>query len=545
MSQGPRTAAGEARVLAVGGPDPPISTLTDRRIRALTIGLVTIITLVAFEALAVVTVLPEVAAQLRGVSLYGWTTSAFFLGTTVGIVLAGSDADRVGPARPFAAGLLLFGAGLALATVAPTMPVLVAARGLQGLGGGAIPAVAYATIGRVYPAALRPRVFALLASAWVVPGLGGPALSGLVAAHVGWRWVFGGLLPLTVVAGLIPLRALRALPGGPPATGPDAAPGDNAGWLHGDDADEDDADRAPRDAAGAPREGGRAPVVAAVRVSAGAGLILAGLTSWSLLGLPLVAAGIGCGLGPLRRLLPAGTLLLRPGVPAAVACRGLLTWAFFGADTFVPLSITAVRHASTTTAGLAVSSATLCWTAGAWTQARLAKRVRERTLVGWGLGLVALGTAVFATVLLPGRVPLPVAIGGWGIAGLGIGMSYSTIVTLVLARTPPHRQGAASTAVALTDNLGTAFGAGVSGVAVAASQARTGAPDGGLAVAFGLTVLLGLLGSLVALRRLPAHETTAHDTTAHETATHDTTAHETATHAARGRPGRADGHAGG
>ncbi|THJ74912.1 MFS transporter, partial [Candidatus Frankia alpina] len=356
--------------LEEGEHGPAVRSVWDRQIRALTAGLVTIITLVAFEALAVVTVLPNVAADLDGLGLYGWATSAFFLGTTVGIVLAGAGADRDGPARPFAAGLLLFCAGLLLAAVTPTMGVLVVGRGLQGLGGGAIPAIAYATIGRLYPAALRPRVFAVLATAWVVPGLAGPALAGLIAAHAGWRWIFGGLLPLTVAAGAIPLRALRALPGRP-----------GAGLVP-------------------------IPIAPAVRISAGAGLVLAGLTNRSPLGLPLIAAGIACGLGPLRRLLPAGTLRLRPGIPAAVAVRGLLTWAFFGADTFVPLSITAVRHASITTAGLAVSSATLCWTAGSWTQARLVGRRPYREIIGTGLVLVALGTGGFTTVLLPASVPL-------------------------------------------------------------------------------------------------------------------------------------------
>src|ERR1022692_4283438 len=115
--------------------------------RVLTVGLVLTITFVASEALAVVTVMPVVARDLGGFRLYGWVFSAFMLGSVVGIVAAGREADRPGPAVPFAAGLLLFGSGLAVAGLAPTMAMLVAGRALQGLGAGAVPAVAYASIG--------------------------------------------------------------------------------------------------------------------------------------------------------------------------------------------------------------------------------------------------------------------------------------------------------------------------------------------------------------------------------------------------------------
>jgi MFS family permease len=80
--------------------------------RVLTAGLVLTITLAAFEALAVVTILPLIAEDLQGLRLYGWVTSAFFLGTLVGVVVAGQEADRRGPAPPFAAGLAVFAAGL-------------------------------------------------------------------------------------------------------------------------------------------------------------------------------------------------------------------------------------------------------------------------------------------------------------------------------------------------------------------------------------------------------------------------------------------------
>src|SRR5438067_7968233 len=96
--------------------------------RGLTIGLVVTVTLAASEALAVATVLPLVARDLHGLSLYGWVTSSFFLGTLVGLVIGGEEVDRRGPAVPYAASLVLFAAGLLVAGVAPSMAVVVAGR---------------------------------------------------------------------------------------------------------------------------------------------------------------------------------------------------------------------------------------------------------------------------------------------------------------------------------------------------------------------------------------------------------------------------------
>ncbi|MDQ1520676.1 MAG: hypothetical protein QOI55_1749, partial [Actinomycetota bacterium] len=118
--------------------------------RRLSVGLVLTITLVAFESLAIATVMPVVSDDLGGLGLYGWVFSGFFLGNLLGIVVAGQNADRHGPAKPFAMGLALFALGLLGGGLAPSMGVLVAARCLQGIGAGAIPAVAYVTTGRAY-----------------------------------------------------------------------------------------------------------------------------------------------------------------------------------------------------------------------------------------------------------------------------------------------------------------------------------------------------------------------------------------------------------
>ena len=183
--------------------------LWSARHRVLTVGLVLTITLVAFEALAVSTIMPIVSDELGNERLYGWVFSAFLLASLLGIVVVGGLIDEGGLVKPFVGGLALFSVGLVVGGLAPSMEILVLGRVLQGLGAGAIPPVAYVAIGRALPEALRARMFATLSTAWVLPGVIGPALSGIVAEQFHWRFVFLGLLPLIVVAGTLTLPALR------------------------------------------------------------------------------------------------------------------------------------------------------------------------------------------------------------------------------------------------------------------------------------------------------------------------------------------------
>ena len=451
--------------------------------RGLTAGLVLSITFVASEALAVVTVMPLVAQDLGGLHLYGWVFSAFMLGSVVGIVAAGREADRRGPAIPFVAGLVLFGAGLAVAGLAPSMDVLVAGRVLQGLGAGAVPSVAYAAIGRSFPGPLQARMMAVLSTAWVVPGLAGPAVAAEVAHVFGWRWVFLGLLPVVAVAGAIAVPALIRL--GPPGAGPVQ----ERQVIHG------------------------------IVVAAGATMILAGLTliagsgtpaagraiSTAAAGAALIVAGVAAGLPALRRLVPAGTLTARPGLPATILSRGLLTFTFFGADAYVTLAITAVRHRSPLVAGIAVTGATLGWTAGAWVQARLSETWQGRRFVRIGLVIVLAGIAGMVLVLQP---PVPVAVGlvAWTVAGLGMGLAYAPLSLMMLRHAPPGREGRASASLNLADVLGTALGIGVGGAAVAAGAGRN--LPLGITAAFAASAAVGVV-ALMVTRRLPAGTTSS------------------------------------
>ena len=456
-------------------PSPPIdhSGLWSPGRRALTTGLVLTVTLVASESLAVSNIMPIVDRDLGAGNsdLYGWVFSGFFLGNLIGIVVAGLLIDRGSLVRAFVLGLSLFSIGLLVGGLAPSMPILVLARFVQGLGSGAIPPVAYVSIGRALPEALRPRMFATLSTAWVLPGVIGPALAGFIADTFHWRIVFLGLLPLIGVAALMTLPAIAAVgPGGV--------------------ASDEDASKANR--------GRRLPY--ALMLAGGAAMVVAGLTdARPIPGLPLVIAGILLGAPAFRRLTPAGTLRAARGLPVAVLLRGILTFAFFTADVYVALALQGWRGTSATVAGLALTAATLSWTAGAWAQAHYIGRFGARPFIRVGFVVLALGVLGFMAILSP-AVPLPVGVAAWAVAGLGMGLAYSPLSLTVLREAPPDSQGAATAGLQLSDVLGTALGSGVGGALIAFGHREGAEPWVGLAWAFGIGVVVAVLGAVLAGR---------------------------------------------
>ncbi len=443
------------------------------RYRELTVGLVSTITLVALESLAIGTVMPIVARDLGSLALYGWVFSAFFLGSLLGIVVSGGALDRMPLRRPFLAGLLLFAAGLIAGGLAPTMPILVLARFLQGLGGGAIPTTAYVAIARTLPEHLRPKMFAILATAWVLPAVLGPAIAAVVGAAVGWRWVFLGLVPFLVVAGAAALHALRDVPGGTvaPAPATDGAP------------------LAP-EAAAAIATARRLPT--ALLAAGGSTVFLVAIV------VPnpaIVLAGTIVGLGMLLpafvRLTPAGTLWLARGLPAAVLLRGTLTFGFFTADAYIALLLQEWRGEPPLLTALVFTTTSLAWSAGSWIQARGIERRGPRWYMRVGCSLVVAGILLTMPALLPG-VPAAVAAVTFTVAGLGMGLAFSATALVVLKQAAPAEQGSASAALQLSDILGTALGAGIGGAIVAAGG-RAGGDALGWALAGTFTVAASVM----------------------------------------------------
>ena len=439
--------------------------------RLLTAGLIGLVTAAAFEGMAVPTVLPAMVRELGGLDLYGWAFSAFWLTNIIGITLAGSDADRQGPARSLVIGTILFAAGMVVSGVADGMPAVITGRAIQGFGSGAIGSVVYAAIARAYTPAARPRMIALVSSAWVVPGLVGPALAGFVTDAASWRWVFLGIVVPVLVMGAAVYPQLASL------------------------------GRVERTTAPARRDARRA--LDAAQLAAGSTLIITALSiGQPILAVVLLLVGGALGVTALRHLLPAGSLRLAPGRPSVVVAVFAVAFAFFGTEAYVPLTVVEVRGGSVTLGGLALSASAVTWTAGAWLQARAAAGSVRRTVVVAGAAIIGIGIGITSLVLLPGA-PLLVAALGWGVAGLGMGLAYSMLALLMLESAPPGEEGISSAALQLMFTLGTAFGAGVGGAVIALADAGTLELTGALGIVNAMMLVVAVAAVLVALRVPP------------------------------------------
>jgi MFS family permease len=361
---------------------------------------------------------------------------------------------------------VLFVVGLLIGGAAPTMAVLIGGRVVQGFASGMLGSVAYAVIRLVYPEEIHPRILALWASAWVIPGLVGPAIAGLVAKAFDWRWVFFGLIPFAFFAVALTAQPLRAIP---------AREGRPRDLKHIRDA-----------------------LVLALGVSG----FLTGIGRDNvLLGAALVIAGVAIAVPPFRRLAPPGTLRAAPGPGAGVISILLLNIGFFGAEAFIPLALTDLRDRSPAFAGLPLTAAALTWTAGAWMLDRWSTRIRRRTMVRIGLMLVTAGIVIFLLVLRP-QTPVAVTFLSWAVAGLGMGLAFSTLQLIVLDSATEGQEGIATAGMQLANSLGIAISAGVGGAVVSAFSSGDEATATGIVVQ-SLLMSTALVAGWFVAARLP------------------------------------------
>jgi MFS family permease len=435
----------------------------DRAHRLTTAGLVMLVTLVAFESIAVATAMPTAVAELDGLAWYGWPFSAFLVASVVGMVVGGDVGDLRGPRVALLAGVLVFAAGLLAGGIATTMALFVGARALQGIGGGIISVALYVVAGQAYEPVLRPRLFGAISAAWVLPALIGPLVAGLVTTHLTWRLVFLGLLPMIALGLGLVLPAVRGL-----------------------------------SAVDSPVPPVRARRWWAVLAGLGVGALQYAGQRLDVLAVALAVVGLVALALALRRLLPSGTVRLRRGLPSVVGARALLAGSFFGMDALLPLTLSQLHGYSPTMAGVPLTAGALGWAAASQLQGRRPDAARI-VLLRAGFVLLALGMAGTALVAVPGLAGWPVYL-TWAVAGLGMGLGMPSVSVLLLEQSPEHRRGTDSAALQIADVTASALCVGVVGVLVAAAASGLLGLSAAVLIAVVVLTLLAVVGIAVAPR---------------------------------------------
>jgi MFS family permease len=460
----------------------PHDSVLSRSHRALSIGIVSVVLLIAFEATAVGTAMPVAARELDGVSLYAFAFSGYFTTSLFGMVLAGQWSDRRGPLGSLTAGIGAFAAGLLLSGTAGAMWLFILGRAVQGLGGGMVIVALYVVVGRAYPERLRASIMAAFAASWVIPSVVGPLASGAVTEHLGWRWVFLGIPVLVVLPLALALPQIRRRASGPTA-GAVVAPYD------------------------------RRRIRLALGISLGAGLLqyaAQAVADESVRWLSLVPAVAGTALlvPAVLGLLPHGTYRAARGLPAVVLLRGVAAGSFIAAESFVPLMLVTQRGLSPTLAGFSLAAGGGTWALGSFVQSRARVEPYRDRLMLLGMVMVAAAIAAAPSVLID-AVPVWTLAVTWAFGCFGMGLVISSTSVLLLQLSAPEEAGTNSAALQISDGLsnvlllaagGAAFAALGGGTVTHAATAASGGHPAAFAAVFLPMAGVALVGAWVTTR---------------------------------------------
>ncbi|MGX1565278.1 MFS transporter [Streptomyces sp. NPDC055506] len=411
-------------------------TVLGRAYRALSVGIVSVVLLIAFEATAVGTAMPVAARELDGVSLYAFAFSGYFTTSLFGMVLAGQWSDRRGPLGPLAVGISSFGAGLLLSGTAGVMWLFILGRAVQGLGGGLVIVALYVVVGRAYPERLRPAIMAAFAASWVVPSIVGPLAAGTVTEQLGWRWVFVGIPLLVVFPLALAVPQIRRRAAGP------------VGEAVSKSFD-------------------RRRIRLALAISLGAGLLQYAAQDLRPLSLLPGVVGVALLVPAVLGLLPRGTYRAARGLPSVVLLRGVAAGSFVAAESFVPLMLVTQRGLSPTLAGFSLAAGGGTWALGSWVQSRSRFEPYRERLTTVGMLLVAAAIATAPSVLID-SVPVWTLAVAWAFGCLGMGLVISSTSVLLLQLSAPSEAGSNSAALQISDGLSNVVLLSAGGAAFAA-----------------------------------------------------------------------------
>ncbi|MFO0907888.1 MAG: MDR family MFS transporter [Isosphaeraceae bacterium] len=392
----------------------------------------------SLEQTVVSTAMPSIIATLGGLEIYPWVFSAYLLASTVTTPLYGKLADRLGRKRVLLFGLLMFGLGSMLSGLAQSMPQLIAARVVQGLGAGAVGPIVVTMLGDLFTLRERARVQALFSVVWGVSSLAGPYLGGRLTDGLSWRWVFYVTVPFAVVSAWILVRHVR-----------------EHVEAH---------DNKPIDWAGV------------VLLSLGSSLLLAAVLRGNgpspALGVVLFLSGLGLlGLFAWNEhraadpLLPVD-LILTPNILASVIGSFMVGALLFGIDTYVPLYVQGVQGGTATMAGRNLTPLFVSWSISVVIAAWVVRPLGFRMTAVAGSSLLTLG--FFALMAGSTRPEWASAIffGSMVVIGLGMGPTSLSYTLDVQNSVEHNRRGTATSVVMFARMMGGALGVGLLGAAL-------------------------------------------------------------------------------
>lgn len=408
-------------------------------------------------------ILPTVVADIGGMPLYAWNTTAFVVAAIVGAAAAVQVLQRAGVRWAYIGLAGTFAAGSALCALAPSMPMMLLGRLIQGLAGGSLLAGPYVLVQQTLPARLWPRALALFSGMWGVATLLGPAAGGVLAQYANWRLAFGVLV---LVALALAVGAAAAV------------------WRTNSDTL---AKALPM----------RQLALLAMAALAASTSTLPGST---LLGALCLVGALGLLMGLSRadqaaasRLLPR-TAYERGVLGPLYGASALMAITVTCTELFIPLFLQRNQGYAPLAAGYIAAAASAGWTIGALISASIAPARSPRLAQAspWlcALALAVLGISMSQPSGSP-TVKLTLTIVGSLIAlGLGVGLGWPHLVNRIMAAAPPAEADTASGAIMTVQLLATTMSAAAGGFLI---ESTAGAANTDLttpaAWLFGLLVL--------------------------------------------------------
>jgi len=193
-------------------PLAPKAPLTPSEVRTILMSLMLTMFLAALDQTIVATALPTIGRQFQDVSSLSWVITAYLLASTAVAPVFGTLSDIYGRRAMIIAALSLFVVGSILCALAPNMPVLILARGLQGLGGGGIMPIVQTVISDVVTPRERGQYQAYFSGVWMAAGIAGPVVGGVFAEHLHWSMIFWINVPLGLASLALLLPKMGRIP---------------------------------------------------------------------------------------------------------------------------------------------------------------------------------------------------------------------------------------------------------------------------------------------------------------------------------------------